>query len=308
MKQLADAWNRFWFREANTSTLGAVRVLFGAVVLAWAISLAPDLFSFFSKHGMVPVAPPCPHCFNLLDRFPGNHALVVLYGGLLVAAGSLIVGCWSRLSALVVFVAVLSLERRNPFVFNSGDLLIRNFALFLALTPSGASLSVHRWRRARERFWEFPRRPMWALRLMQVQMTLVYGIAVLTKLRGTAWVDGTAVGYVLRLADATRFLEPTAVARSLSLVRLLTYATLCIEATLAVLVWNRRLRSRALVAGLILHACIELTLLVGFFSFALLVGYVAFVPPETMAPLLLSARDRLRRALPVPTRGAPAGA
>ena len=58
----------------------------------------------------------------------------------------------TRVAALVVFVCVLSLERRNPFVFNSGDGLIRIIAFFLMFAPSGdVALARPLAPRARER-------------------------------------------------------------------------------------------------------------------------------------------------------------
>ena len=56
-------------------------------------------------------------------------------------------GQWTRLAAVVVFVGIVSLERRNPFVFNSGDGLLKVIAFYMMLAPSGASLSLDRWRR-----------------------------------------------------------------------------------------------------------------------------------------------------------------
>lgn len=72
-------------------------------------------------------------------------------------------------------------------------------AFYLVLAPSGAALSVDRWRRAKDRFWEFPQRAPWALRLIQVQISVVYLSTVWSKVQGTTWNDGTAVSYALRM-------------------------------------------------------------------------------------------------------------
>ena len=153
------------------------------------------------------------------------------------------------MAAVVVFVGVLSLERRNPFVFNSGDGLIRVIAFYLMFAPSGESLSLDRWRRARETFWEFPARAPWALRLMQVQLSILYLASVWAKLAGETWNNGTAVSYALRLEDLQRFEPPTALATSELVSNLLTYGTIAVEASLGVLVWNRTLRPYVLALG-----------------------------------------------------------
>ena len=151
---------------------------------------------------------------------------------LTLASLCLIVGQDTRVAAVVVFVGVLSLERRNPFVFNAGDGLIRVIAFYLMFAPSGESLSLDRWRHARKTFWEFPARAPWALRLMQVQLSILYLASVWAKLAGETWNDGTAVSYAVRLEDLQRFEPPAALATSELVSNLLTYGTIAIEASL----------------------------------------------------------------------------
>src|SRR5439155_9574705 len=155
------------------------------------------------RGGIVPRAPDygragLPWTWGLLNGAPGDAMVVGLYIVLLVAAVCLVVGLRTRVAGAVVFVAILSFERRDPFVFNAGDTLIRVMALYLLLAPSGASLSLDRLRRARDRFWEFPARAPWALRLIQVQVSVIYLSTVWEKLQGETWRDGTAVSYALR--------------------------------------------------------------------------------------------------------------
>ncbi len=143
--------------------------------------------------------------WGLLDLADGRTAVTALLVVLSLACAFLIVGQFTRLAAAIVFVGIVSLERRNPFVFNSGDGLLRVIAFYLMLAPSGASLSLDRWRRARDSFWEFPARAPWALRLMQVQLSIVYLSGLRAKLAGPTWNDGTAVSYAVRLEDLARF-------------------------------------------------------------------------------------------------------
>jgi hypothetical protein len=182
-----------------------------------------------------------------------------------------------------VFVAFVSLSKRNPFVGNSGDGLIRVLALYLMLAPAAAGLR------------DFPRRAPWALRLIQVQISLLYLATVWAKLRGSTWPDGTAVGYAFRIEDLTRFPLPD-LGQWLALTNALTWAALAIELSIGVLVWNRRLRPWVLLAGVCLHLGIEYRLRVGFFSWAVLVGYLAFVPGEVAERLLGGLDARLRSA------------
>lgn len=296
MKEIAARWNRFWFAPSPTSTLAVVRIAYGIVVLAWSLSLAADLSAFFSTSGLVPDGNPSGWTWSLLSVFPSDAAVTALYGVLVAAAVCVAIGYRTRLATVVVLVAMLSFQRRNPFLFNGGDMLLRIVGLYLALAPAGAALSVDRWRRHRAAFCEFPSRSPWALRLIQVHVSVVYLFTVWEKVRGTTWNHGTAVSYALRVGELARFPLPTWMTDSLLVSNVLTFATLAVELALALLVWNRKARPWVLAAGVGLHASIELTMGLGFFSGTMLVAYLAFVPAPTMAHRILAVRRRFDRA------------
>jgi hypothetical protein len=219
-----------------------------------------------------------------------------VYAATLVGAVALTLGYHTRIAAVVVFVGILSLQRANPMIINSGDGLICNLALYCALAPAGASLSVDRLRTAPDRFWEFPQRAPWPLRLVQIQLSVIYLSTVWRKMQGDLWREGTAVSYALRIADIHRFPTPAFLTDSVILAELLTFGTLALELSLAILVWNRAARPWILTLGVSLHLGIEYSILVGFFSVTMLTVYLAFVPPDTASRLVLRVRDRLTRA------------
>ncbi len=297
MTRAVAAWERFWFRDVETSTLALFRIAFGIVVVGWTISLAPALYSFFTDDGIAPGDPDNGSgAWGLLQLDSSPTAVTLLYLFLLVGSLCLLVGFRTRLAAVVVFVCLVSFARRDPWVLNSGDLLIFVLAFYLMLAPSGAALSVDRWLGSRRRFWEFPRRSIWPLRLIQVQVSLLYFFAVWAKVRGTTWNDGTAVSYAFRLEDLERFPVPGFLTDTLVLVNLLTYGTLAVELALAILVWNGKLRPWVLLLGVGLHLGIDYAVRVGFFSFAALVAYIAFLPPETVSSWVVRVRDRMARS------------
>jgi hypothetical protein len=292
---VAQAWRRFWFQPEPTSTLALVRIAFGLVAMAWTVALLPGFSAWFGDDGILPRHPaPAGGTWGPLDLLAGGGATTAALVVLLVASACLVVGYRTRAAALLVFLGLLAFERRDPFVFDSGDALLRIVALYLALAPAGASLSLDRRRRARDGFWEFPARAPWALRLMQVQLSVLYLATVWTKLRGTTWNDGTAVSYALRVGDLERLPLPHFVTDSLLVANLMTYGTLAIELAIGVLVWNRRARPWVLGLGVALHLGIDYSMRVGFFTLAMLVLYLAFVPSDVAARVVLAVRDRVR--------------
>ena len=51
-----EAWRRFWFAPEPAYPLGLVRIAFGALVVAWTVSLLPDLYDLFGEQGVMPNA------------------------------------------------------------------------------------------------------------------------------------------------------------------------------------------------------------------------------------------------------------
>lgn len=311
MKRLVVApvhgWNRFWFAPVPTSTLAVLRITYGLVCLAYAISLYPDLDDFFFSDGVLPAPPDPGGVPGILSIFSADSAVIAVFALLVAGSVCCLAGYHSRLATFGIFLALLAFNRRNIYVFNSGDVLLRIEGLLLAMAPSGAALSVDS-RRAGHGIWHFPARSPWAVRLLQIQITMLYVTSVWAKVRGESWNEGSAVSYALRITDLTRFSLPESITTSLLLSNLATYATLLIEASLALLLWNSKARPFVLAAGVCLHLGIELTLLTGFFTPAVFVGYLAFIPEDAMARWLESLRRRWEKsALPILRRLRPPG-
>jgi hypothetical protein len=300
--QVSDVWQRFWFEPQPTSTLALLRVWFGLIALAWTVALAPDLGAFFSSTGILPSQPGGSGVWGVLGVFHSDAAVGLMFVALLFACMALIAGFHTRLAAVVVFVGILSFQRRDPFVFNSGDGLVRLIAFYLMLAPAGAALSIDRWRRARDRFWEFPMRAPWALRLIQIQLSVVYLSTLWLKLQGSTWNNGTAVSYAQRLTDLSRFPLPPFVFHSATISNLATWGTLVVEASVPILIWNRRLRPYVAVVGISLHLAIDYSIRVGFFSMAMIALYISFLDPQWASQRLLVLRDALERRRAVQRR------
>jgi hypothetical protein len=290
-------WCEFWFEPQETSTLAIIRILFGLVALAWTLTLLPDLRPFFTSEGVLPSQPSfgLPGQWGLFSISSSYTFVFIVFVAVVIAAICLTLGIGTRLACIVVWLGILAFTRRNPYVANSGDLYVRVVAFYLILTPAAASLSLRRWLRERDRFWEFPRRSVWGLRLIQMQVSIVYVTAFWDKVStGPLWNNGTALSYVLRIQDLTRFPTPTFPTNSLP-INLQTYGTLVIELSLGVLIWNRRLRPYVVALGVLLHLGIEFTLRVGFFSMVAIIALLSFVAPAASARAILAVRDLVRR-------------
>lgn len=303
MRRALGAWERFWFEPEDTSVVAVVRIGFGLVMVLWTASLAGDLGAFYSEDGIIGGQPDIPidGVWAPLGWFPGHAAILIAYVGVLVSSVCLVVGLASRAASVIVFVGLVAFTRRNPEIGNSGDGLLRVMAFYVMLMPTGAALSIDGLLRRGRSWWDVPCRAPWGVRLLQVQVSILYLSAVWDKVRsGPLWNDGTALSYVWRLDDVGRFPTPTFATDSVA-INLATYGSLAIELALGVLIWNRRLRPWVLALGVALHLGIDYSLRVGFFSCAAIVALASFLPPGWTTGVIARLR-RWAEPAPPPAR------
>lgn len=302
-RRLVAGWNRFWFEPVSTSTLGLVRIAFGLITFIWAITLIPDLRAFYSSGGVLPKQPSEAWTWGLLQHSSTMTMVLVAFVVLVVGSVGMCLGLWTRFSSLLVFVALMSIERRNPWVLNTGDWLLRILSFYLLLAPAGAALSLDRYLRHKDRFWDAPLRSPWIIRLIQIQLSAVYLFSVWAKVQGTTWNNGTAVSYALQIGDFARVHVPHAIASSGLLSGFMTYGALATEFSMAVLIWNRKARPYVMAAGVTMHLLIDGTMLVGFFSYEVFIAYLAFIPEDRLDIWLTRLRARFGREIVMESDG-----
>lgn len=283
---------RSWlFDPVDTAPMAALRIACALLTLGWTLSLLPDAQTFLSTHG-VTTGPISGTAGWWTVDVASPYAACAL---LLVSALALLVGWHTRVASWAVFLGLLILQRRDVYVLNSGDLLLRELAFYVALMPAGQLWSLDARRQEPQ-----PRAP-WGLRLLQLQVSAVYLFSVVAKLHGTSWQNGTAVGKAVQLDDLQRIPVPQWAATSVTLSALLTYGTLLAEGFLVFGLWRRSTRWYAMATGVAIHLGIEATLLIGWFSLTIICCYLAFVPAQN----LHAVAARVRTAVHRPAKMAP---
>jgi hypothetical protein len=281
------AWKRWAFDPVDTAPMAALRIACGLLTIGWALSLLPDAQAFLAADGLTARA-------STSSSGGWSVPLGSPYGVLallLAASVALVLGWRTRLASVVVAFLLIAIQRRDVYVLNSGDLLLRELALYLVLMPAGEVWSLDARRRGRSSL-----RAPWGLRLLQLQVSALYLFSVTAKLHGDSWQNGTAVGTALQLDDLQRLVVPHSLTASVTVSALFTYGTLVVEAFLILGLWFPRTRWYAMAGGVAIHLGIEATLLIGWFSLTVLSCYLAFVPAAT----LRAAVARARRVGPFP--------
>lgn len=283
LKSLTESWNRFFFSVESPVPVCLFRIFYGIMVLTTIVLLRPDWLNWYGTHAWISL-PTIQRMepgtrLNLFALLPQDDAWIqALFWVFAVSAVFLTLGFLTRLSSVLVFLCLASIDQRNLYILHGGDTFLRVAGFFLMFAPAGAALSVDRllrvWR-GREELAIVPVRP-WAQRMLQFELSLLYFAAFCWKIQGASWVNGTALYYVHHLDELRRFPIPSVLLHPAA-IKLETWATLALEFSLGILIWIKEFRYYILAAGVVLHLFIEMSLNIPLFEWDVLCGYILFV-------------------------------
>lgn len=276
-------WNSYWIDPIDATGMVLARTLLGIALIYWTLSEVPGVGDFFGPDGLDP-NPAIPWYHITVMRFlPRSIAPWVVIVAMLVAATMFIIGRFSRIASLIPWLGVISMYHQNRLVWNGGDDLLRIVCLLVGLWAiAGPTAAVETridslWRGAA------PRTRAWGIRLLRIQLFVVYWSTLFEKLRGATWSGGTATFRALGLKNMLRFPAPGFLAHNAVLHNLITWATLLLELVIPLGLISPKWRRKAALAGFLLHASIEYALRVGIFSWVMMVCYLSFFDANDVA-------------------------
>ncbi|RYZ64298.1 MAG: hypothetical protein EOP05_22265 [Proteobacteria bacterium] len=117
-----------------------------------------------------------------------------------------------------------------------------------------------------------------SVRLLQIQLCLIYAYTGLEKMKGPTWWDGTAVWTVLGNRQLFSF-DISWVRNAPLLIALMTFGTVFFEIYFAALVWIPKVRKWILSLGVMMHTGIALSMGLFYFSLGMISTYFVFLKP-----------------------------
>ena len=300
-----EAWDEFWFTPTSPSTLSAIRVLAGAMLLYTHLVWTMDLNAFFGPEGWLPAEMREQFMIDrndadgLFQGEPGTPQLnwthfswvassKLMWTVHFVALGVfllLTLGLFSRVMAVLAFFFAVSYANRiTPGAYFGLDKVNCMLAMYLMVGPCGARYSLDRlWRLRRGAPTEVPPAILanLAIRLIQVHMCIIYLFSGIAKLHGMQWVEGEASWLSFAMLEY-RSLDVTWLGRWPKLLNFMTHVTVFWELSYCALVWPRFTRPWVLLMAVLVHGGIILCLGMPTFGLAMLIGNLAFVSPKTV--------------------------
>ncbi len=278
-----------WRTEiGDTYVLGLVRVVLGCLLFVHALTAARELETMGYTGAVFHISLVPEALVPSLGVYTAIVAVRVLLAVLVTVGyhprGALLASALLGLHALLVDRA---LYHHNRYALDC-------FALLFALTPCDRAFLLT----------GPPTTPasragdLWAMRLAQAQLSIIYLASGTSKLLDADWRNGLVIGdrfarYAYQAIDRGVPRAVVALASQPATTSALAKLAIATELFLAFALWSRRLRIFALWWGVMFHLTIEVTSKVEIFTWLTLAIYALFVTPDVGARKLFFDKSRL---------------
>ena len=296
-REVATAWNRFWFTPSHPATVCLMRILVGLMLIYTHLVWTFELPTFLGPSGVFPEA--------LQNQITGDGSWAWshfywfesdswLWGSHFIALGFLVaftLGWQTRFTSILAFLITVSYANRANGALFGLDQINSFLTLYLAIAPSGLMYSVDAvLQQRRDKKLETNETSTLAtvsVRLMQWHLCVVYFFAGIGKLQGISWWDGTAIwgafaSYEYQTIDMTWLVHLP------WLVNLITVTSVFWELSYAFLIWPRLTRPLMLLGAVVIHLGIGACMGMITFGLIMIIANMAFLPPEW-------TRDQMQR-------------
>jgi hypothetical protein len=269
-------------------SLSAFRILFGSLFAYFYCSRALQWKMLYTESGLMPNS-----YLNTIEFFRYNFSLLrytdnpdfSLYWNIALVIFALFatIGLFTRLSIVATYILAAGLFNRNPGSVSGVDMISTHFWFLLCLTNAGSHYSVDNW--LRKKFGATPRLHKMdnftsaGIRLMQLQLCIVYVFSAFEKIRGDLWWNGSALWASLSIGNLFD-LDLTFMGKWPVLISLATYSVMLWEVYFPALVFNTRTRDIALAFGVMFHLGIIMLMNLPVFALCMISCYTIFLPGQ----------------------------
>ena len=298
-------WERFWFADVPSDVFAVIRIAIGAGGLISLIGFLP-IDMFWSPDGIAPLPGGGIGIRSyLVESGLGVAAGTLIFAVLFVAFTCMTLGLFTGAAVVVCFFGSVFQARWNSLPLTSGHTILVAVLFCLLWADCSSWPSIDAWRKRQCALPTAPPvQPVWPLRLMRIQMAVMYLTSGLFKLIGPGWRSGSTVYYATTQNIYGRVLHVYPLPQGIDwILTALSYATVLWEITFPLMMLHRVTRTAAILIGIGTHLGIGATMEVGPFSLMMLLCYSAFISPDQARRVVgwLSQR-RLTSHTPADTR------
>ena len=196
------SWNRLFFGPVSARPLGAFRIAYGVLMLIYLSLMTVEFDLWYTGAGVLRGTESReaagPLRFSAL-QFTDNPAIArAVLAATVAAAVGFTLGWRTRVMSVLFYLGMITLYHRNVLANGGPDAVPLILSFYMMFCPSGAAYSLDARRAAKKRGTVAePLIVPWGMRLLQMQICLIYFQSCVIKSRGEVWLNGTTVHYVL---------------------------------------------------------------------------------------------------------------
>lgn len=287
------AWNQFWFAPQDLLGLAMMRILLCGTMFYMYLARSANLSyygmdAWVTKENALSALPELYRPLFLWAFWPDSlnfvmHSLMIALLALLTLG---VGGRWIMWGAWVISAGFI---QRNYAVNFGADIIASLFLFYMCFTQSCERLSILNLVRKKTEFKKSDILSSTMMRMMQVQICVIYAYTGFEKLKGGSWWDGTALWSVLANPQMTTF-DLSFVRGTPWIIPIIAYITVLFEVYFPVMVAWPKYRNLWLLLGVFFHAGIGIFMGLGPFATTMLSTYFLFLDVD----LLDNAIKRLR--------------
>lgn len=289
-------WDNFFFGPRELWSIAIFRVMACGSLFFLYLRRQPRVTDFYTGEGLLPreLIPqfmsdfyrPAFNWYFWPDAWmPEMHLL------LLVLLALLTLGVGGRKICWAAWILHMAFNQRNMMVMYGADIVGSLWLFYLSFCRSNAHLNLWDWLRRsfsnRNKTFSKERKSSeeggsdvftsMGVRLIQIQLCIIYFYTGLEKLKGLSWWDGTALWLILGNPEM-RVMDLEFLLHVPLLLALVSFVTILFEVYFPFGIWLKSFRPWWMLIGIFLHIGIAVTMGLYFFSILMLAGYVLFVP------------------------------
>ncbi|MCA9062584.1 MAG: HTTM domain-containing protein [Planctomycetaceae bacterium] len=301
--RILRGWTPFFFTPLDARPLALFRMLSGLLCTCMFLASAANWNRFFAADGIISLRS------TELQNTRVNESLGLFYW----TEGIVPIGFWwfvcvafsimfmvgwkTRWATVGLYVMIEAMLHRNPYLANGEEMVMRMCLLYLVFADPGAVWSVDARLRRRKGMVRPYLLPGWPIRMMQINVALIYVISLPYKLvQDPGWVTGDAIHWTVAsdMWGPSEYPFITLAFNGL-LRKLITFGTVIVEAWFPLCVWFGRTRRSAIISIAALHLGIAVMIPnVTYFTLSMVCTFPAFLAAEDI-DLMDRAWCRLRR-------------
>jgi hypothetical protein len=234
-------WNQFWFEDVRSDIFSVLRITLGVAGLISLIGYLP-VDALWAPDGITPLPIAGGIRDFVLQSGFGSAAAWCFFLFLFAAFTCMTLGLFTGPAVAACFIGTVVQARWNALPLTSGHTVLVAVLFCLVWADCGYRLSLDAKREGRSADKE--RQPVWPLRLIRLQIAIVYATSGLFKLLGPEWRSGAAVHYTTSQNVYGRLFQVYAFPSSLEwILTALTYSALVWELLFPVMLLQRKTRA-----------------------------------------------------------------